>query len=189
MKELTLKDVLGWKETDISHRQRRELEGTAGVRAIRQAVEEKGIPGLWETTRDELSRSVEALLNVSLLDVLRRAWNKTKELARYRDREKYPPDKTYIVPLAEHTIRSRHTPHLEIRINEQPAGRIDFEIRLEVALKGLHLHIQDGRIRKIDTGECRGKGKLLCEGFLLAQREWKKLEIPGSIDLGEGIEI
>jgi len=189
MKDMTLNDVVDWRRADLSRQRRSELESNARVQAIKNAVDKQGIPGLWESTRAEISRNIEAVLNVSLLDVLRGAWNKTQELARYRDREKYPPDKTYIAPLAEHTIRSRHRPHLEIRINQQPAGRIDFEVLLEMALKGLRLHIRDGRIRKVDTGECRAKAKLHCEGFLLAQQEWKKLEIPGSIDLDDGIEI
>ena len=189
MKDMTLNDIVDLRRADLSRQWHSELESYARVQAIKNAVDKQGIRGLWDSTRDEISRNVEAVLDVSLLDVLRGGWNKARMLARYRDREKYPPDTTYIAPLTEHTIRSRHRPHLEIRINQQPAGRIDFEFLLEMVIKGLRLHIRDGRIRKIDTGECRARAKLNCEGFPLVQQEWKRLEIPGSIDLGEGVEI
>jgi hypothetical protein len=189
MKELTLNSVFEPQAGHLALQRSTELDSTARFQAIKGAIENQGTLGLWQSTRSEISSNVAALLNVSLLDVLRRAWNTSPALARYRDRERYPPDKTLVVPLAEHTIRSRHRPHLEVRVNQQPAGRIDFEVLLEMAIKGLRLHIRDGRIRKIDTGECQAKAKLSCEGFQLVQQAWRRLEMPGSIDLGEGLEI
>ncbi len=189
MNDMTLNHIVDLSRADLSRQWHHELESYARVQAIKNAVDKQGIRGLWDSTRDEISRNVEAVLDVPLLDVLRGGWAKARMLARYRDRETYPPDTTYIAPLTEHTIRSRHRPHLEIRINQQPAGRIDFDLLLEMVIKGLRLHIRDARIRKIDTGEFRAKAKLSCEGFPLAQREWRKFALPGSIDLGEGVEI
>ena len=189
MQDLTLKDVIGWTGADLGEREQEEFERTTGMQAVRRVVEEHGIPGLWQSTRRGITGNIGALLDISLLDVVRRAWNTTRELARYRDSEKYPPDKTFVVPLAKHTVRSKHTPHLEVRVNEQPIGRIDFSIELEVVFKGLRLHIQDGRIRRIDGGECRGKGSLECGGFQIVRRELSPVKIPGTVDLGDGIAI
>jgi hypothetical protein len=77
-------------------------------------------------------------------------------------------------------IEVQSGPHLSSRVH--PGGH-------GVPEEGHRCHIEDGRTRKIGTGECQGRGKPHCEGFLLARQEWKKLKIPGSIDLGDGIEI
>jgi hypothetical protein len=189
VEKLILNDVIGWDKTRLSDQERDEFEAREGMRSVREAVEGLGVPGIWTGVRDDIMGKIGDLLDVTLIDVFRRAWNKTRELTKYRNREKYPPDKTFVVPLADHKITSRHTPHIEIRADGVPTKKVNFEIRLEIALKGIRLHIRDARIRSIDIGECLGKGTLFCEGFLLAQQKSRKLELTGSIDLGDGIEI
>ena len=44
-------------------------------------------------------------------------------------------------------------------------------------------------IKKIHAGDCTAKGRFLSEGVLLAERESTPLDIPCTIDLGEGLEI
>ena len=73
----------------------------------------------------------------------------------YRDRKKYPLERTSVVALADHKMASRHRPCLEVRVSEWSVGRIDFEVQVEVSFEGLRLHIRGGRIKQIDTGECR----------------------------------
>jgi hypothetical protein len=51
------------------------------------------------------------------------------------------------------------------------------------------LEIRNARIKKIHAGDCKATGSFLCEGFLLAERESKPLDLPGTIDLAEGVEI
>jgi hypothetical protein len=51
------------------------------------------------------------------------------------------------------------------------------------------LEIRNARITKIHAGDCKAKGSFFCEGFLLAERATQPLELPGTIDLGEGREI
>jgi hypothetical protein len=189
MDNVTLSEILGWKATDLSPEQWTEFEGQPGLAAAREKIEEKGAPGLSQRKRDEILRRTGELLDMSLLDISRRAWNKAQELAKYRNCSEHPSEKPSVVPLADHKITSRHRPYLEVRVNEQLVGRIDFEVQVEVSFKGLRLHVQSGRIKRIDTGECQAEGSLHCEGFLLARQESKKLQLPGTIDLGDGIEI
>ena len=49
--------------------------------------------------------------------------------------------------------------------------------------------IQNALIKKIHSGVCMAKGSFLCEGLVLAERESKPLDLPGTIDLGEGLRI
>ena len=189
MNSLTINDILRWDEKNLIGSQRADFEALEGMALIRKTIEKRKTSGLWRHTQELALSRVEDLLDISLADVFRRAWNKSVELKRFRDQEKYPPNKTFIVPLVEHKIHSHHRPYLEISLNQQLIGRLDFDVQLEMALKGIRLHIKNGRIQKSDIGEIHGKGALYCEGFLLVQRETEKIEIPGKIDLGQGIEI
>jgi hypothetical protein len=78
---------------------------------------------------------------------------------------------------------------VEIRINEKTVGSVHFAVNIEIAIKAMSLEIRNARIKKIRAGDCKAKGSFLCEGFLLAERESKPLDFPGTIDLGEGLEI
>jgi hypothetical protein len=118
-----------------------------------------------------------------------KAWNKYRELLKYTDKEKYPPDVSVLVPLAEHTIKSEHKPYIEILINDKSVGKIDFNINISLTLKGIILKIRDGKIKEIQTGSCKGKGTIKCEDLVILEKETESFSLPGSINLGEGIPI
>ena len=185
----TLKDIFGWPDKELTPDQWSELEASDRMKDLRTALERQGIAGHWSAAKAEILEKTEELLNVELSDVLTRAWSKVRELQGYRDSEKYPPENSYLVPLAKHTIRSVHKPHLEIRVNRKTIGRVEIEIEIEIEIRSMMLTIQGGKIWKIATGECRGEGSLYCEGILLAQEESKSLRLPGTIELAEGLEI
>jgi hypothetical protein len=147
------------------------------------------LPGGWAGLRNKVLAEAGGLLDTRLLDVMRWAWKKGLELEALRDTERYPPDKTFSVSLVEHKITSTHTPHVDIRMNDQKVGRIDFAVNIEIAIKAVTLEIRNARITKIHAGDCKAKGTFLCEGLLLAERESKSLDLPGTIDLGDGLKI
>ena len=153
----------------------------------RLAKEVKRIP--WGGVLHNIRERFEALLDVPLSDILVGAWNKYRILLKYVDKEKYPPEEVIMVPLVDHTIESEHHPYLEFLLNEKSIGKIEFQITIAVTLEGFVLKIQDGRIREILTGNCKGKGTIQCENAVLLERESAPISLPGSIDLGAGVAI
>jgi hypothetical protein len=168
---------------------REEIEAAAPVARMKEVLREK-VPALrWRTTRAEILEKLDALLDVDLATVMARAWKKYTELLRYADPEKCPADRVYLVPLAEHVIRSEHRPSLEILLNGEKVGEIEFRLEVSLALKGIILKIQGGRIKAVHTGECRWTGTVRCEDLILAEGKGASFALPGVIDLGEGIPI
>ncbi len=100
-----------------------------------------------------------------------------------------PPEATYLVHLAEHTVTSEHNPYIEIRVDDQPVGRVDFKIKISLTLDNFILKIQNGYIKAIQTGACKGKGTIYCWNLPILERETGPFPLPGNIDLGEGIPI
>jgi hypothetical protein len=186
---LTLKEFFAARSkfgpTEIKSR----LEKSDRIASLHEKISSTvGKPG-WPMAIEEIYRKTADLLNISVLDLLVGGWNTYQGLKKYRDREKYAPTQSILVPLAEHTVKSEHHPHLEISINEEPAGTVDFEIRLTFIARGVILLIQDGRIKGAKTGEIKGKGSLTCEGTLLLEQDFRPIQLPGSVDLGEGVQI
>ncbi len=188
-RRITLNDVIGFRPRRLSDLEWSEIERQERTRALGKKLGELASSIEWATVRSGVLERAEQLLDVPLLDVMRWAWNKSRDLKAYRDRTKYPPDRTFGALLAEHKITSVHKPYVELRVGDQLVGRVGFSVEIGIVLKGAKLEIQGGRIKKIHTGECRATGSFSCEGFVLAKREFARLDLPGTIDLGEGVEI
>jgi hypothetical protein len=137
----------------------------------------------------EVTKKFDELLDISLVDIMAGAWKKGREILKYADGKKYPPEATYLVHLAEHTISSEHRPYVEIMVNEKPVGRVEFKIKISLTLDNFILKIQDGYIRAIQTGTCKGKGTITCWELPILERETASFPLPGNIDLGRGIPI
>jgi hypothetical protein len=186
---LTLSDIVDFRPHELPDEELSRLESGKGMTELRRPFEEARLPGGWVGLRDKILAEAGGLLDIRLRDVMSWAWKKGRELEAYRDTERYPPDKTFSVPLVEHKITSTHTPHVDIRMNDKKVGSIHFAVNIEIAVKAMTLEIQNARIKKIHAGDCTAKGRFLCEGVLLAERESKPLDLAGTFDLGEGLEL
>lgn len=143
----------------------------------------------WPVAFNKIVEKIEDIFDIGILDIMVMAWNKYRILLKYLDREKYPPSETFLVPLAEQTIKSEHHPFIEILINDELVGKIEFNITISLMLKGIILKIQDGKIKEVLIGTCKGKGTVKCENLVILEKETESISLPGAIDLGEGIPI
>jgi len=189
IQSVTLSDVVNFHPRELSNEGWSRIESREGVRGLRHPLEDARLPGGWAGLRNKILAEAGGLLDIRLLNVMGWAWKKGRELEAYRDTVRYPPDKTFRVPLVEHKITSTHKPDVEIRINKKPVGRVHFAVNIEIAVKVMTLEIRNARIKKIDAGDCKATGSFFCEGFLLTERESKPLDLPGTFDLGEGLGI
>ncbi|MFB3057724.1 MAG: hypothetical protein ACE1ZQ_11260 [Ignavibacteriaceae bacterium] len=136
-----------------------------------------------------LIRQVSDLLNINILEILAGGWGKYSEFLEYLDKEKYPPDETVFVPLIEHKLISKHSPSLQLVINEKSLGKIEFDVNLEFLLKGAILKIRDGKIMGVKFGTVEGKGDVQYDGFKLFEAKSHPIGLPVNIDLNPGIPI
>ncbi|MBN1190178.1 MAG: hypothetical protein JXA46_10530 [Dehalococcoidales bacterium] len=175
-------------QTQLSTRSFSPVESCEKMLSVKRLLlQQAGVT--WPLVLDTFLEKTRDILNIDIPDIMTAAWNKYKILLKYKDKEKYPPDDTFLVHLAEHTFRSMHQPFIEIRVNDQLVDTIDFEIALSLTLKGIALKIRDGKIREISAGECKGKGSVHCENRLILEKETKSFTLPGTISLGDGVPI
>ena len=137
----------------------------------------------------EVTRRFGELLDVRLTDIMAGAWCKYTTLRRYADPQQYPPEESVLVPLVDHDIDSKHSPAIEVSINDTPVLKLTFAVDLALHVKSAVLRIQDARIREIRPGEVNAEGKIAFGPAVIAERKSSTLTLPGAIDLGQGIAI
>lgn len=157
--------------------------------SIEQTFSEEKGSMLWPDFSDEIMSRADELLNIPLPDVLVRAWRESGILNKYTNKEEYNPEEVIFIELREHTITSDHKPHLDLEINNRSIRKITFEINLEITVKGIILKVQDAKIRQITTGNVKASGVINCEGHEIVRNETEEINLPGTIDLEEGIPI
>jgi len=181
---LTLSDFLVARTEDA----RQAIERSEAGARLKEAVGK--LPGIeWGPVASEIEAKIAEVLDVDILGILLGGWKKYRQLQQYRDPAKYPPEETILLTLTEHSISSSHHPKIEILAEQVLVASLEFTITLALTLEGIVLKVRGGKIREICAGRCRGKGTLACAGVPLLERETERFELPGRIDLGDGIEI
>jgi hypothetical protein len=190
MHNVTLHQLLALSAGSMPQDVQTKLEASGALAPVREALAQKAKGLSCEVISAKIIEALAELWNINLADIFLGAWNKFQELHKYRDKNRYPANETYLVHLVEHTIKSEHRPYIAVLINgvELP-GKIEFAISLTLAVKGAALKIRDGKIKEILPGSCQGKGTLACGEFVLWEQGTQEFTLPASISLGEGISI
>lgn len=141
----------------------------------------------WNTVERKLREKASALLNQDVSSVLVQAWGKYGVLSEMARASKENDDTT-LLALTEHTIDYVLQPYLEVQIGSF-SQRIDVDITLSLTLKGLELSLERGRITAIESGTVEGSGKIECAGESLWEDSLEIVDLPGKIDLGQGIAL
>lgn len=143
-------------------------------------------PGL---IKEELNEAMREILDVSFADIFCGGWAKLQELQDYLDPEKHPSGEVSLVPLVKHKIGSKHTPLLQLYLDDKLVAEIKIEIDLVLKLEGFRLRIKSGRITDILSGTYQGTGKISCRGGVLAEKTSEKHELSGEWPIEGGFPI
>ena len=182
----TLLDFFGQKKDESNLKQ---LHSKEVIGELKKQLNEECQMHEWKVVWKSIIGHIDKLLKINIVEIMMRPWKNYAGLSKYKDAEKYPPDRTYIVPLLEHTISSSHNPQIVVELEPLFKTTIPVDITVELLLKGFALEIQAGRIKKIHTGQCQGSGLVQCMNVTLLRKELEDIALPGIIDLGEGIRI
>ena len=181
--DMTLRRFFGLSGDELTQQQRSVIVSSENSTEIKTQIEARVKEVKGSDAFDEIINQLQEISDISILDIMLGAWKKSVELlSKLQESTKQPKD-SISFPLGEHTITSQHRPHIEVIVNGQLTGRIDFELNIKLTLKGCLLSIQNGEIRSIKTGACEAKGNVKCEGIVIKEKEWEPVSLPGKIIL------
>ena len=144
---ITLEDFLGLNEIDLTPDRVPELMASDAYTQVKAQLEKQAGP-VWQIVRTQIPGHLTKLLDIDGVAVLVGAWNKARELRKYRDPVKYPPEDVVVVPLTKHKVESKHRPYLDLSVDGRPVGRLHFDVDLALTLEGVELTIQGGGSRR-----------------------------------------
>ena len=178
-----------------------EQGGPVTVRGLPKALDGKlasaifqPLPGgkgsaVWGAIGKKLEQTTLELLDVDLMEVLAAAWGKYQVLAEYADDRPDTPPATHEVSLADHTMSVTFHPTIDVTVEGLGRGSLTFDLKVTATVKGIQLTVRRGRITRVSTGSCRGSVTLELDRVPLVDQDFPEVDLPGVVDLGEGIAI
>jgi hypothetical protein len=138
---------------------------------------------------DEALAALGSALDISLGDILTSAWAKAAKLREAADPAQHSPQEVVLVPLLEHTIRSKQEPALDFTLNGKQVFSLKFAAEVTLELRGVILRVKAGRIREVAAGRANAAAKLSMGEATLAERSTADIALPLRISLGSGVPI
>ncbi len=200
MNELTLNNLFFPTDPDAGGDALAESirgQGAESLVALKGELKQQ-LPKLsFKVVEKEITAKIGEVLDVGFQELLVSGWKKYQEFQAYADPELHPPEETILVPLAEHTIQSAHQPRVDLMVKDFLLGSIGLDVQLSLALEGVVLKIQGGKILEIRAGSCQAAGSLKAtltskvgEKELLAlDRETPQFQLGEALKLGSGVAI
>jgi hypothetical protein len=163
---------------------RKEISGMSALDLAAAVVS----PSFWITLASRTPDLLAKLVDVPLADILVGAWKTNKKFSKFR-KGQLPPDKISVLPLSTHHIKASRSPYIELFLDGKAAGKIPFELALDITVDAGVVVIQDGLIKRIEAGKAKAEGTLKCGGVVVAEKASREFSWAQGIDLGDGILI
>ncbi len=164
------------------------LGGTSGQRLQGELSKAKKTSA-WPFIGTRGQSAVLELLDLDFMNVLTAAWNKYRVLAEFSDPARHPANETNEVALDDHSMSMTYRPAIEITVDGIKRGSIEFTLAIALKLKAVILVIRDGRIMAVRSGSCAGNVTLDLDGAEIVNHDLAEVDLPGFLELGQGLRI
>lgn len=121
-------------------------------------------------------------LDVQINQILKSAWAQHRDLLDDLESSKQTRDETFLVPLANHTIRSTHHPAVEVLVNDRRVAAFKFNANLMMRIQGAVLKVRAGEVVGVESGAWQGVGQLKCGPVTLVEHETDELDLSMSLN-------
>lgn len=161
-------------------------ESSPRWQTLRQWMSEE-LQGANSSAMDNVGAKIGELFEVPISDIFVASWKSTDAIKQLLEESRKAPDAVTSLELADHTIKSQHHPHIEVKTRSASTKKIAFSVRLLFKLKGFSLRVQDGAIREMHSGPCEVEGTLEYQGLAVAEKKLAPIKLPATVAL-EGSE-
>ena len=138
---------------------------------------------------EDVGATIEELLDIPVTDIFVSSWKETDAIKDLLAESRNSPVAVTNVDLGDHTIKSKHHPHIEVRRKKATSKKIEFTLRLVFKLQGFSLRIQNGHIKEIRTGPCEMQGTLQYQGLAVVEQKNGPIDLPELIALDKGQKV
>src|SRR6478752_8485918 len=104
----TMNELLELDRQPLTGEQIESLRKVGATAQLMSMIPLRALPSIWPETASWMLDALEPALDLPVTELLPALWNKAQDIAKYKDREKYPPNQQNVVALDERTIVSTH---------------------------------------------------------------------------------
>lgn len=141
--------------------------------------------GLGDVDRRVMTNNVadklKDALEVQINQILKSAWSQHRDLVDDLEKSKQTRGETFLVPLANHTIRSTHNPAVEVLVNDRRVAAFKFNANLMMRIQDAILKVEAGEVVGVEAGAWQGVGQLKCGPVTLVEHETEEFSLPVSL--------
>lgn len=175
----TLKDFFLTPPSDWQARFTKTAESQQNTSDVGRAT------GIGDVDRQVMTNNVadklKDALDVQINQILRSAWSQHRDLVDDLEKSKASRSETFLVPLANHTIRSTHHPAVEVLVNDRRVAAFKFNANLMMRIQDAVLRVEGGEVVGAEAGAWQGVGQLKCGPVTLVEHETEEFALPISL--------
>lgn len=139
-----------------------------------------------KVARREIRQALIEVLDIKLANVVLRAWQRHGALLAAAQRTTNGGRE--VVLLADHTVTSRHSPHVDLIIDGMDIARISAAIVLTLRITGVNAIVERGALSGLEGGAIDAAAKFSVEDVPIASRS-QMIDVPGVIRLDRPIAL
>ena len=140
------------------------------------------LPGMpWSEVESVIGEKFAEALDIDPIGLFAAAWKKYSLLSDAAKQSK--AGETVLVPLGEHAVKSELHPYVEIQFGPV-TKKIEFDVTLQLKLKGIIVKVQSEEIRAIQAGTCEGSAQITIAGQSIWKQNIKPVALPGTVKVG-----
>ncbi|HJQ96885.1 MAG TPA: hypothetical protein VJ826_01160 [Candidatus Polarisedimenticolaceae bacterium] len=166
----------------------KRIEESAEFESLRHQLRGQVDATFWGSAVSAIGDGLRSVLDVSLLEVLLRAWTTHPAVAGLRAAHRESSD-IVLVELGEHEIVSRHLPRIEVRADSRVLGELRFEVHLNLMVQRARLQLGNGRLVRGTVGACSGSGWIALGNVEIASFSVFEIPVPSQISFGAGLTL
>ncbi len=121
-------------------------------------------------------------LDVRIIQILKSAWSQHRDLIDDLEQSRTSRGETFLVPLANHTIRSTHHPAVEVLVSDRRVAAFKFNANLMMRIQDAVLKVEGGEVVGAESGAWQGVGQLKCGPVTLVEHETDEFALPMSLE-------
>lgn len=184
---VTVGVVLAGDGTDAAHQVGDALREQGGLAAL--GVGLTGLSkGALHLVNDQVAGAIAGVLDLSLTDVLVKAWRTHAVLSQAARETLAEPGTTRVVDLATHRVTCGYRPVVDVVVNGAVAASLALDLGLVLDVVGLAGAVAGGRLVALRGGECHASASLTAAGRPLLHRT-ARFDLNAVVDLRDGIPL
>ena len=175
----TLKDLFLGPPSDWQARFIKTAESQQSASGVGRAT------GIGDVDRRVMTNNVADKLKdgleVPINQILKAAWTQHRDLLDDLEKSKQSRSETFLVPLANHTVRSTHNPAVEVLVNDRRVAAFKFSANVMMRIQGAVLKVEAGDVVGVESGTWQGLGQLKCGTVTLVEHETEVFPLPTTL--------